>query len=138
MNTLVARGSCLCGGVRFRAELPSKWVAHCHCSYCRRAHGAAFVTWAGFPSEQFALEPASEPPTWYASSAGAQRGFCARCGSPMFFQSTRWPGEMHVARALFVDPLDREPSVHVFYESHVPWLDVNDTLPKKVSQSPPP
>ena len=53
----------------------------------------------------------------------------------MFFQSTRWPGEMHVARALFTDPLDREPSAHVFYESHVSWLNVNDDLPKKVSQS---
>jgi hypothetical protein len=36
---------------------------------------------------------------------------------------------------LFIDPLDREPSAHVFYESHVPWLQVNDALPKKVSQS---
>ena len=52
----------------------------------------------------------------------------------MFFESTRWPGETHVARALFVDPLDKEPSVHVFYESHAPWLHVNDDLPKKVSQ----
>jgi len=135
MNATVARGSCLCGSVRFRAGLPSKWVAHCHCTYCRRAHGAPFVTWAGFVSEQFSLEAGSEQPTWYESSAGAKRAFCTRCGSPMFFQSTRWPGEMHVARSLFVDLLDREPSAHVFYESHVPWLHVNDDLPKKVSQS---
>ncbi len=133
MTTTLARGSCRCGAVRFRAAWPSKWVAHCHCQDCRRAHGAAFVTWAGFASEQFALEPDSERPTWYDSSPGAQRGFCARCGSPMLFQSTRWPGEMHVARALFADPLDREPSAHVFYESHVPWLDVKDDLPKKLS-----
>jgi hypothetical protein len=53
----------------------------------------------------------------------------------LFFESTRWPGETHVARALFTDPLDREPSVHVFYESHVPWLHVDDDLPKKVSQA---
>ena len=136
MNVTVARGSCLCGAVRFRVELPSKGVAHCHCTFCRRAHGSPFVTWAGFPSGQFTLEPESESPTWYESSTGAKRGFCGRCGSPMFFQSTRWPGEMHVARALFTDPLDREPSAHVFYESHVSWANVNDDLPKKVSQSP--
>ncbi|MES2787689.1 MAG: GFA family protein [Pseudomonadota bacterium] len=135
MNFTSARGSCLCGAVRFRAELPSKWVAHCHCSFCRRAHGAAFVTWAGFPSEQFALEPGSQGPTWYESSVGAKRGFCATCGSPMFFQSTRWPGEMHIARALLTDPLDRLPSAHVFYESHVSWLEVSDGLPKKTSES---
>jgi hypothetical protein len=53
----------------------------------------------------------------------------------MFFESTRWPGETHVARALITDPLDKEPSAHVFYEAHVSWLQVNDELPKKVSQA---
>lgn len=53
----------------------------------------------------------------------------------MFFESTRWPGETHVARALFAGPLDKDPSAHVFYESHVPWLEVNDDLPKKSSSS---
>ena len=48
MTRPVVHGTCLCGSVRFSASLPSKWVAHCHCTYCRRAHGAPFVTWAGF------------------------------------------------------------------------------------------
>jgi hypothetical protein len=137
MNTPVARGACLCGAVRFHAVLPSRWVAHCHCTYCRRAHGAPFVTWAGFASEQLAFEADSIPPSWYESSPGARRGFCPRCGTPLIFESRRWPGETHLARALFTDPLDREPSAHVFFESHVPWLEVNDDLPKKVSQSNP-
>ena len=128
-------GSCLCGAVRFRALLPTNWVAHCHCSCCRRAHGAPLVTWVGFASERFALDADSQPPAWYESSPGARRGFCLRCGSPMLFESTRWPGEMHVARSLIEGDLDKEPSVHVFYESHVPWLDVRDDLPKKVSAS---
>lgn len=135
MNTSVARGSCLCGAVRFRANLPTKWVAHCHCTYCRRAHGAPFVTWAGFAAEQFTVEPHALQPAWYESSPGARRAFCPQCGSPMFFESTRWPGEVHVARALIEGSLDREPSAHVFFESHVPWLQISDDLPKKVSQS---
>jgi hypothetical protein len=49
----------------------------------------------------------------------------------MFFESTRWPGEMHVARALIQGELDKAPAAHVFYETHVPWLEVNDGLPKK-------
>jgi len=136
MNASVSRGSCLCGAVRFRAEWPTKWVAHCHCTYCRRAHGApSFVTWAGFQTEQVALEPDAAQPNWHESSPGARLAFCGTCGSPMFFESTRWPGEMHVARSLFTDPLDREPSAHVFYEAHVSWLQVNDDLLKKVSQA---
>ena len=53
----------------------------------------------------------------------------------MFFESTRWPGEVHVARSLLPDELDKEPVAHVFYETHVPWLSVEDALPKKVSQA---
>ncbi len=80
------------------------------------------------------MEADALQPTWFESSPGARRGFCPRCGSPIFFESTRWPGETHVARALFEDLLDKEPSAHVYYESHVPWLQVKDELPKKVSQ----
>lgn len=137
MSAEVVQGACLCGEVRFSAALPSKWVAHCHCTYCRRAHGAAFVTWAGFPSEAVAIDPAGRQPTWYESSPGARRAFCGRCGSPMLFTSTRWPGEVHIARALIAGALDREPAAHVFYETHVPWLDIHDTLPKKVSSPAP-
>lgn len=128
-------GTCLCGAVRFRVQPPARWVAHCHCTYCRRAHGAAFVTWAGFDSDRFALAPDSHAPSWYESSPGARRAFCPRCGSPMFFESTRWPGEVHVARALIADGFDQAPSAHVFYESQVPWLQVADDLPKKFSQA---
>jgi hypothetical protein len=136
MNTAsVAQGSCLCGALRFKAELPTKWVAHCHCTYCRRAHGAPLVTWAGFPSHAFVLESGSIDPAWYESSPGARRAHCPRCGTPLFFESARWPGEIHIARALFEGALDKEPSAHVFYEAHVPWLEVLDNLPKKVSQS---
>src|SRR5690554_4750493 len=124
-----ASGSCLCGAVRFVASLPSKWVSHCHCTYCRRAHGAPLVTWAGFRREQVSIAFDGAQPTWYISSPGTRRGFCPHCGSPIFFESDRWPGETHVARALFADPLDREPSAHVFYDAHVAWLDVSDSLP---------
>jgi hypothetical protein len=54
----------------------------------------------------------------------------------MFFTSDRWPGETHVARALFTDALDRDPAVHVYYDNHVPWLALNDELPKRSGTAP--
>lgn len=137
MDNATVSGSCLCGAVRFSARLPSKWVAHCHCTCCRRAHGAPLVTWVGFEADHFSLEASSAQPRWYESSPGARRASCPTCGTPMFFESERWSGEVHVARALIEGPLDREPAVHVFYETHVPWLSVNDDLPKKASPAAP-
>lgn len=128
-----ARGGCLCGAVRFTATLPSKWVAHCHCTMCRRAHGAAYVTWAGFAQERFDIDDAKGQLRWYASSPGAERGFCGACGSTLFFRAQRWPGEMHVVVANVSDPLDRAPQAHVFWDTRVPWasVDPNDGLPRK-------
>lgn len=133
MERSSSRGSCLCGAVGFTVQLPSKWVAHCHCTMCRRAHGAGFVTWAGFETAAVAIADEDSALRWYESSAGAWRSFCGRCGSPMFFKSERWPGELHIARALFTEPLDREPQAHVFYETHVPWVETADNLPRRRS-----
>lgn len=128
-----AAGSCLCGAIRFRVDPPLKWVAHCHCTQCQRAHGAAFVTWVSVDERQWHLDDAQQALAWYQSSAEAQRGFCRRCGSSLFFRSTRWPGEVHVARANFSTSLADLPRAHGFYETHVDWFTVHDALPKKAS-----
>ena len=125
-------GSCLCGGVAFEARPPSLWVAHCHCSMCRRAHGAPVVTWVGLSAASVEVRDGGDRLTWYASSPGAERGFCGRCGSPMFFRAERWPGELHVARALFHGEVDRAPQVHVFWDTHVDWLALGEDGLKRV------
>ena len=123
-----AAGACLCGAVRFSATLPSKWVAHCHCTRCQRAHGAAFVTGAGFDAAAVDIHDPAGRLVWHAGEGGARRGNCAACGSPMFFASPRWAGELHIARALFLDPLDREPMAHVFAATAVSWVTLGDAL----------
>ena len=60
MSERVAKGQCLCGAVQFEFDLPAKWCANCHCSMCRRAHGAPFVTWVGVEGDRFRLV-AGEP-----------------------------------------------------------------------------
>ena len=127
----VVGGSCLCGTVAFECTLTTKWVAHCHCSLCRRAHGAAFVTWAGIPEAQFRLTAGEQAMRWYRSTPEAERGFCTHCGASLLFRSSRWPGEIHVTVANLDGPLDRAPQAHVFWNAHVDWYVPDDALPKK-------
>jgi hypothetical protein len=97
---------------------------------CRRAHGAGYVTWVGFDSHQFRLLQGEDHLQWYASSPGARRGFCRSCGSTMLFESERWAGETHVALACIEGRIDRAPQAHVFYDSHVDWVAIDESLKK--------
>ena len=117
-----AHGRCHCGRVRFVATFPSRFCAHCHCESCRRAHGAAFVTWVGFPSAQVRVIEGAADLATHESSPQTYRRFCRHCGTKLFFESARWPGETHVVLAAFDEPVDRAPSVHAFYAEHAGWL----------------
>jgi hypothetical protein len=120
-----ANGSCLCGDVAFALALPSRWVAHCHCSLCRRAHGAAFVTWVGMHEGDVAIADPHARLCWYPSTPGAERGFCSHCGSTLFFRSRNWPGELHVAHANVRDLIDRAPQAHAYWDARVGWATVD-------------
>lgn len=117
-----ARGRCHCGRVRFVADFPSRFVAHCHCESCRRAHGAAFVTWVGFRTPQVRVVEGADSLAAHESSPGTRRSFCRHCGTKLFFESERWAGETHITLAAFDDPVDRAPTGHAFYAEHVAWL----------------
>lgn len=131
LPSAIAQGRCLCASIVFDVTLPSQWAAHCHCSRCQRAHGAAFVTWVGMLEERVRISDPQQRLRWFHNPDGGDRGFCGHCGSPMFFRSEQWPGELHIARALFIDPIDRDPQRHVYHDTHVDWVRVNDGLPSK-------
>ncbi|MFH1852496.1 MAG: GFA family protein [Candidatus Neomarinimicrobiota bacterium] len=132
MPETTAAGACLCGAVKFEITLPTKWCAHCHCTLCRRSHGAAFVTWFGVATEQFRFIAGEEQVKWYFSAPESQRGFCTTCGSQILFRSTKWPSEMHISLSNMNDPIDRQPTIHVYFDTHVDWLEFNDDLPRQV------
>ncbi len=128
--TSQVRGRCLCGAVKFSASAKPLFVAHCHCSYCRLAHGAAFVTWLGVPEEEFNFDAGKDALSWFASSKESQRGFCSQCGTTLFFTSLLSPGEMHIARANVTSEVSEKPFAHLFIEHQVDWLDISDGLPQ--------
>lgn len=124
-------GGCYCGRIRYEARFPSRFVGHCHCNNCRRAHGAAFVTWAGFPDGQLRFLAGGDELAHWTTDTGATRSFCPTCGSTLFFRSERWPNETHLAVGNLDGPLDREPSGHVYADRSPSWCPtLGDSLPR--------
>jgi len=124
----IVTGSCFCGAIEFEIEMPTKVCGHCHCSMCRRPHGASFVTWVGVAPEHFRITTGKETLSTYQSSERGTRNFCRICGSQMFCQTD--PDMIDVALAALHGKIDREPEVHWYYDSRADWTVVNDDLPK--------
>ena len=71
---------------------------------------AAFVTWFGMENDRARIDDPAGALRWYASSPGAERGFCTHCGSSLFFRSEHWPGELHIALANLEGEADSAPT----------------------------
>ncbi len=48
----------------------------------------------------------------------------------MGFEADHYPGGMHLYATSLEDPYDFKPTFHVNYQSKLPWLQINDDLPK--------
>lgn len=127
---LPLEGSCLCGGVRYEILEPLLGVVNCHCSMCRKAHGAAFRTRATVKVAAFRFLKGADLLTYYQSSPGEYRSFCRVCGSNLITKFDRYP-EVY---GFPLGTLDTSPGVrpvrHVFTKYKAPWFDITDGLPQ--------
>ena len=123
----MVRGSCLCGGIQFEADSVPV-ISLCHCSMCRKSHGAAFVAHANIRTPDFRLVKGEELIQNYESSPGIQRAFCRVCGS-----NAPYPwfgGTWSVPAGLFDDDPGVRPAIHIFVGSKAPWWQIADDLPQ--------
>ncbi|HEY5634985.1 MAG TPA: arsenic resistance N-acetyltransferase ArsN2 [Burkholderiaceae bacterium] len=126
-------GGCLCGAVRYEIDAFEPDAAHCHCSMCRKFHGAAFATYASVARERFRLVRGEDALARYTAPNGTVRTFCARCGSSLFFASPRAPaGVVEVALGTVEGELPVVPGAHIFVGSGASWTRLHDDLPKYV------
>ena len=79
-------GGCLCGAVRYEIRGTLRSVVACHCRQCRKTSGH-YV--AATQCDLTQIKISAEGLTWYKSSAAAERGFCALCGSNLFWRRLR-------------------------------------------------
>lgn len=130
MNTIPGNyaGGCLCGRIRYRAHGVPTNPSHCHCETCRRASGAAFVSWATFLIEGFAFTDGI--PARYDSSDRAFRQFCPDCGSQLTFQFHHSPDTIDVTLASLDHPENIVPLDHIWTRRQIPWIKLADGLPR--------
>jgi hypothetical protein len=120
------RAGCLCGSVVWSVAEPLPPMYHCHCSRCRKAHGAAFATYVDAPVKAVALVGLDAIATCPPAGDGARR-FCRICGSvvPYAHRDT-----MFLPAGNFDDDPGTRPARHIFAASRAPWYPIRDQLPQ--------
>ena len=121
-------GGCLCGAVRFEVTVPEATYSICHCAMCRRWSAGPYMS-VHCPGD--ATFPNDEGLAWYRGSKWAERGFCNKCGSSLFYRLAENPGALLVVA---VDAIDDADDVtldrHIYVDAKPARYDFADDRPR--------
>ena len=122
------QGSCLCGAVRFEVDGDLPGPDACHCGKCRKHSGHYFAS-TDVPKSAVTIH-GEDKVSWYQSSEKVRRGFCAICGSSLFWDPT-WGDKIAVAMGAFDTPTETHLHVHIFVADKGDYYDIADGVPQK-------
>ncbi len=111
-KTANQNGSCLCGAVNVNVESLDKKLGVCHCSMCRKWGGGPFLAVDCGSAVTFEDE---QSVSVFDSSMWAERGFCNKCGTHLFYRVKQT--NQHIMPAgLFGDALELTMDHQIFID----------------------
>lgn len=129
----VHTGGCHCGTLRYQFSGPLRNIAHCHCSICRRVSGGLVTTWITLPRSAF--QWLAGTPAQYGSSQGCTRYFCPNCGAQLALITLLSPDSIDVTIATLDHPERAPADRHIWTDSRLPWLHLDEHLPEEAQES---
>ena len=117
----VHQGGCLCGSVRYGTSGDPVRVTICHCRFCQRATGSAYMVEPIFRLEELRVT-SGVPAVYDLKSAGSGKivhvHFCQACGTKLYLTFERFAGYCGVYAGTFDDPdwfaIGPENTKHIF------------------------
>jgi hypothetical protein len=121
-----ATGACLCGGVRIEIRGDLRPVIACHCDECRRWSGGFWSATAAREADLTIRESGSL--RWYRSSDKARRGYCADCGTSLFWKHDE-RSYLAIAAGALDKPTGLTLAAHIFMAEAGDYYRICDNLP---------
>lgn len=123
-------GRCLCEKIVYEITGELGPIVNCHCSKCRRWHGAAFRTRASVPSKNFKWLRGEDYLTRYYSSENVVKHFCKNCGANLISTYVDKPDFIGLPIGGLEQDPGKRPTAHIFVGSKSPWYEIIDDLPQ--------
>jgi hypothetical protein len=118
----------LCGAVRFEVEVPKAEYAMCHCGMCRRWSAGPFMSVHCPGPGRFTND---EGLAWYQGMPWAERGFCKKCGTSLFWRLAADPDrEIVVSVEAFDEADDFTLDRHIYIDAKPARYDFADDRPR--------
>ncbi len=124
------KGRCLCEAISYEIEGSLGTVFNCHCSKCRRWHGAAFRTRTSIKKSQFKWLSGENLLSRFHSSENVIKTFCSVCGSNLMSFYENDPELVGVPLGGLEHNQNYKPSANIFVASKASWFELTDGLPQ--------
>ncbi|MCB1464413.1 MAG: GFA family protein [Nitratireductor sp.] len=131
MTAGATTGGCQCGAVRYRVSGTLAEPHVCHCRMCQKAAGNYFLPLARAESSN--VEITRGEPGWFHSSDPVRRGFCGKCGTPLFLE-TVGSGIIYVTLGSLDDPTALPPARQCGTEAKMPWFGSLHEMPGEATE----
>jgi hypothetical protein len=117
----MVEGSCLCGAIKYQVELMPDMIFNCHCQFCRKAHGADYVTVAIANGSTLTITDENNYLKEHLNDIGGYRAFCVNCGTRLMNYGPDKNIYVCVTLSTIDTPIDLKPVAHVNTESKAQW-----------------
>ena len=100
-------GGCLCGQIRYSVRAAPSRVTICHCRFCQRATGGAYMVEPIFDADDFAISKGKPAQFAHVSQGSGKQvfvHFCAACGTKLFLSFERFADAVGLYGGTFDDP----------------------------------
>jgi hypothetical protein len=122
----ISTGGCMCGQLRYEVRGALRDVICCHCEQCRRSSGH-FVAATACRKASFRLLN-DHTLKWYSVKPGLRRGFCAACGSSLFFEPLN--GErISIAAGTLDQPQGLKIAAHIYAAEAADYYRIDAGVP---------
>ncbi len=123
-------GRCLCERIQYQISGAIGPVYHCHCSKCRRWHGAAFRSRASVKRTQFQWVSGRNLCSTYKSSENVTKYFCQICGTPLISTYSDRPDVLGLPIGALEGLQEAGEQAHIFVKDKAHWYDITDGRPQ--------
>jgi hypothetical protein len=122
----MVQGNCLCGQIHYEATQIPGMVFNCHCSRCRKAHGAAFATQVICHKESLRFLAGREKLSEFIVG-NIVRTFCGNCGSRLM-NYTVGPEYLSVSLSSLKECKDLRPVGECFVLDKLPFVPLDCSI----------